>query len=195
MYCPKCATDVETTVRETTETYPVKGEEITIQARVRFCSICGEDIWDDELDAQNLLDAYAEYRRRHGLLQPSEIRATREKYGLSQVAFARVLGLGDKTIARYENGSIADLAQNNLIELAQQPSNFKLLLEKNQSKISPEDYCSALDALEKLRLVVIYGQQQAVMAYSQQQAYSFTEDKKLRYRIEFPLFWGDAKYA
>jgi DNA-binding XRE family transcriptional regulator len=33
----------------------------------------------------------------------AEIRATREKYGPSQTALARVLGFGDKTITRYEN--------------------------------------------------------------------------------------------
>lgn len=67
-----------------------------------------------------MLDAFAIYRQRHGLLQPEEIRRIREKYGLSQVAFAKVLGLGNKTVARYENGSIADMAQNNLIELMKQ---------------------------------------------------------------------------
>ena len=51
MYCPKCESDVETTVKEVLETYPVKGENITIKARVRFCSICGEDICDETLDA------------------------------------------------------------------------------------------------------------------------------------------------
>lgn len=184
MYCPKCAADVETTVREVTETYPVKGEEITIKAQVRSCGICGEDIWDETLDARNLLDAYDEYRRRHGLLQPSEIRAIREKYKLSQVAFARVLGLGDKTIARYENGSIADSALNNLIELIQQPTNFKELLEKNKHKIPREDYNSALAALEELRVVV---------TYSQQPTYSLAGNGKLKYSIVVK-YWGD-KYA
>ena len=65
MYCPKCESDVETTVKEVLETYPVKGENITIKARVRFCSICGEDIWDETLDAENLLNAYAEYLQEH----------------------------------------------------------------------------------------------------------------------------------
>jgi len=117
MYCPKCKAEVESTVREISETYPVKGEGITIKAQVRFCNVCGEDIWDDELDSKNLLNAYAEYRRKHGLLQPDEIREIRERLGLSQVAFARALGFGDKTIARFENGTIADQAHNNLITL------------------------------------------------------------------------------
>ena len=117
MYCPNCDSEVKSSVRVISETYPVKGEDITIEAHVRFCDCCGNDLWDENLDAQNLLDAFAEYRKRHNLLQPADIRATREKYGLSQTVFARVLGFGDKTITRYENGSIADAAQNNLIML------------------------------------------------------------------------------
>lgn len=148
MYCPICDREVESVVRVVSETYPVKGEEVTIDAHVRFCVHCDEELWDEELDAQNLLDAFAAYRRKHSLLQPAEIRATREKYGLSQTAFARVLGFGDKTITRYENGSIADAAQKNLIYLAQEPRNFKTLLEKNQDRISPADYEAAVSALE-----------------------------------------------
>jgi len=182
MYCPKCETEVRSTVREVSETYPVKGEDITINARVRSCDVCGEDIWDDEIDSENLLTAYAEYRRRHGLLQPDEIREIREKYRLSQVAFARVLGLGDKTIARYENGSIADMAQNNLIELMKYPSNFEKLIEKNKSKISEEDYKTAYAALETLRCRIFYGKAQV---------YSFPDTVKMEFDVD-KMYWGEA---
>lgn len=156
MYCPNCDFEVSSTVRTISETYPVKGEDITIDAHVRFCDCCGNDLWDEQLDTQNLLDAFAKYREKHDLMQPSDIRVTREKYGLSQTAFARILGLGDKTITRYENGSIADAAQNNLIMLVQQPSDFAQLLEKNKSKISPTDYETACAALEKLHICTAY---------------------------------------
>ncbi len=187
MYCPKCETEVESTVREVVETYPVRGEEITIKARVRFCAVCGEDIWDDKLDSENLLRAYAAYRAGHNLLQPDEIRAIREKYGLSQVAFARVLGLGDKTVARYENGSIADAAQNNLIELMRRPGNFEELLEKNKARITEEDYRTAREALDQLRCRVLYGKKK--------QVYSFSEKTDMEFSAGKNLYWGDVNYA
>lgn len=189
MYCPKCDTEVESTVREVTETYPVKGEEITIRAQVRFCAACGEDIWDEELDAKNLLTAYAQYRQKHGMLQPDEIRQIREKYGLSQVAFARVLGLGDKTIARYENGSIADMAQNNLIALMHSPGNFEELLEKSKAKISDDEYQRALAALEALRCRVVYG------GGRQRQVYSFPSVEAVEFPTSKARYWGDLNYA
>ena len=187
MYCPNCDSEVESSVHTIAETYPVKGENITVDARVRFCNCCGNDLWDEDLDAQNLLDAYAIYRRKHGLLQPTEIRVIREKYGLSQVAFARVLGFGDKTIARYENGSIADYAQNNLIDLVQHPSNFKKLLEKNKEKISEQDYENAQKSLETLRPQITYRTQKAPahLTFSNTSiVYSATQ-----------TYWGDLNYA
>lgn len=155
MFCPICNTETTSTIKSQEETYSVKGEHITINAQIRFCDCCGSDIWDDCLDEQNLLNAFAEYRKKHKLLSPGEIRAIREQYGVSQTAFARILGFGDKTITRYENGSIADAAQNNLIELSKKPNNFKSLLEKNREKISSSDYLAANAAIEKLHSQVI----------------------------------------
>lgn len=182
MFCPKCEADVETTVREIDETYTVKGEDITIKAKVRFCATCGEDIWDEELDSQNLLRAYTEYRARHGLLQPHEIRAIREKYKLSQAAFARVLGLGEKSVTRYENGSIADMAQNNLIALTRYPDVFQKLLELNQSKITKDDYNTAHSALDALRCRVVRGGK-IVFSYSDTTSMEFDTSKK--------RYWGE----
>lgn len=185
-YCPNCDAEVSTTVRTISETYPVKGEDITIDAHVRFCDCCGSDLWDEQLDSQNLLDAFAKYRERHDLLQPSDIRATREKYGLSQTAFARILGFGDKTITRYENGSIADAAQNNLILLVQQPSDFAYLLEKNKDKISSSDYCAAKNALEQLRIRFVY--------VDNKKTYTYSTSERIEYSMT-PKCWGDQNYA
>lgn len=182
MYCPICEHEVESVVRTVQETYPVKGEDIVINAQVRFCSCCHSDIWDNVLDAQNLLDAYSAYRTKHGLLHPEDIRATREKYNLSQTAFARILGLGDKTITRYENGSVPDAAPNNLIFLCQQPSIFENLLEKNKNKISATDYQNARTALEQRAKRIIYSKHREV--------YTFANSTTNQYG-----YWGDLNYA
>ena len=186
MYCPNCDSEVESTVRVISETYPVKGEDITIDAHVRVCNCCGTDLWDENLDEQNLLDAFAEYRKRHHLMQPADIRATREKYGLSQTAFAPILGFGDKTITRYENGSIADAAQNNLIYLVQQPSDFANLLEKNKDKISIADYHTARTSLDALRCKIVYPESK--------KAYTYSTNEGIKYSMK-PEYWGDQNYA
>src|ERR1035437_187354 len=132
IFCPVCREDHEYTIRNEKETYPVKNEPVTIDADVTYCSVCGEQILNQEIDDDNLKKAFRIYRDKHDLLQPEEIKRIREKYTLTQIAFAQILGLGEKTIARYESGSLQDSAPNNLIFLAKYPDAFKILLEKNK---------------------------------------------------------------
>ena len=138
-YCPICDAEREVQLEQQQETYPVKGEDTTIMATVCKCTVCGEEIMSIEFDDDNLRKAYLQYRLRHRLLTPDQIKKIREQYGVSQITFARILGVGDKTIARYENGSLQDEAINNLIMLAENPQNFLELLEKNAEKISQEE--------------------------------------------------------
>lgn len=117
-YCPVCNREQDILLIQKEETYPVKGEPTTINAIVCTCAHCGEEIMTEEYDDDNLRKAYAKYRTRHGLLQPEEIKAIRESYGVSQVAFARMVGENDNAIARYENGSLQTKAANDRIMLA-----------------------------------------------------------------------------
>jgi len=142
-------------VRKEMETYPVKGESITIEANVTYCDVCGEQIWDQELDDENLVKAFRIYREKHNLLQPEDIKNTREKYGLTQMAFAQILGLGDKTIARYEAGSIQDASPNTLIHLSKYPNVFKDMVEINKVRIPEALYQSVLERLSEFEPKVI----------------------------------------
>lgn len=67
-YCPVCEDMQEIELVEKEETYPVKGEPITIQATVCTCGQCGEELMSFKYDDDNLRKAYAEYRARHGIL-------------------------------------------------------------------------------------------------------------------------------
>ena len=52
-YCDTCEKEVETEVREITEEFEVKDEKITATIKIRICKICGEEVWDEELEKQN----------------------------------------------------------------------------------------------------------------------------------------------
>ena len=138
-YCTHCNKEVLLREEQHCETYPVKGEDTTIEATVLYCEECGTEVWLSEIDDKNLEKAYEVYRAKHGLMKPNDIQAMREKYGLSQVAFARVLGFGDKTIARYENGSLQDEAPNNLMLLVRNPDCFMELFQKNKGKLTSNE--------------------------------------------------------
>lgn len=155
MYCSECEEEREIEVRNESESYPVRGEETEIQAKVTYCKHCGEQIWNEEFEEENLKAAFSKYREKHELLQPEEIKAIREKYDLSQTLFAKILGLGEKTITRYENGSIQDAAQNNLIELSKYPDNFDKLLMMAKSRLLEQEYSKAKAGVDKYKPAVI----------------------------------------
>lgn len=162
MYCTNCKSEEKTALINKAEVYSVKGEDVSIEATVCVCKKCGNEIWNEEVDGANLRSAYCEYRKRHDLLQPDEIRKIRLMYGVSQTTFARILGFGDKTITRYENGSIQDAAQNNLITLMKNPQNFDELLEKSKSKLTQSEYRIAKEVLESMSVRIAYSKTSSI---------------------------------
>ena len=136
-FCPNCEEYTEATLGVEKEVYNVRGEPIEIEAEVAVCQKCGEKIFDEERDSRNLEKAYSHYREAHNLLSPDEIRTIREKYGLSQRALSRLLGWGEITIHRYENGAIQDNVHDSLLRLIENPQNMQKFLEANRNKLPP----------------------------------------------------------
>jgi HTH-type transcriptional regulator/antitoxin MqsA len=83
----------------------VNGEDVGVPSSLHMsCPKCGEIVLRFA-DARRLQqDAIAIYRQKHGLLSASEIKAIRERFGLTQGEFARLLHLGANTISRWEAG-------------------------------------------------------------------------------------------
>ena len=136
VFCTNCRSPVAATIEARMETFPVRGEDIEVETQVAVCPECGEDLSVDELDRLALEKAFDEYRLRHGLLSPEEVGQIRERYGLSQRAFALVLGWGEITVHRYEAGSLQDPAHDTQLRMAADPSNMALLLSTNGNRLT-----------------------------------------------------------
>ena len=149
-YCEECGKEVETKIITKKETYEIYGEQIEVNARILVCAECGEEFYCEELDNTTLVNTYNEYRRRHKLLLPEEIKQIREQYGLSQRGFSKLLNWGDKTICRYENGSIQDKAHNSLLLFLRKPENMRTYLTENEVSLDGKQKAKLLDAVEKL---------------------------------------------
>lgn len=115
-YCPNCNETKELAMIDKEETYPVRGEDITIDARVAVCETCGAEVFVREIDFENLEKAYRIYRDRHGIVSVDEIRSLRKKTGLSQREFAKRLGWSPATVNRYENGALPSPAHNAVLK-------------------------------------------------------------------------------
>ncbi len=150
-YCPKCEVERESDVEPRIESYPIRGEEIKIEANVLVCSLCGEDIFDKKLDAMNLQKVYATYRAKHGLLSPDDIREIRERYGLSQRGMSRFLGWGEITLHRYESGGLPDRVHNDLLQMISTHEGMSCYLQERGSNLPYEETAMVKEVLKSTR--------------------------------------------
>ena len=112
-HCNLCDKNVGAKYVIKPEKYMVKGKPIEVEAKICVCMFCHEEIFDPELDSENLRKAFAIYREKNILLTPEEITAIRESKGLTQEELTKTLGWEDKsTIARIEKGAIQEDWQN-----------------------------------------------------------------------------------
>jgi putative zinc finger/helix-turn-helix YgiT family protein len=137
LFCHVCDDYKAVDIVKRNEVYNVKDEKVEIEAEVCICKTCGEELFDKELDELNIERAFEKYRKKHGLLSPSEIKAIRETYRLSQRAFSKLLKWGEITMNRYEMGAIQDKAHNNTLILLKNPKNMIDILDNNIGVLSP----------------------------------------------------------
>lgn len=128
-----------TIVKEKRETYRVKGEDITVDANVKTCLDCGEELLDMELDTENLKKAYEKYRTKYGIVSADDIIALRKKYGLSQRAFALLIGCTQATIVRYEKGALPNKTYDSVIKFLSDPANMKAAVSQHRNELDSRE--------------------------------------------------------
>ena len=85
----------------------VRGHRVTIRDLLHgVCAGCGEEYFEGESLAKLDAEYSRQVRAAEGLLQPAEIRAIRESLGMTQARFEQLLGVGPKTVVRWESGTV-----------------------------------------------------------------------------------------
>jgi HTH-type transcriptional regulator/antitoxin MqsA len=112
--CPECGTGIKE--KRGKLKLPVNGEEIAVSDAAHLsCPKCHEVVLRFN-DARRLRQRALEiYRAKYGLLTADEIRAIRERHGLTQAEMARLLRLGGNTISRWEAGRNVQTASMDML--------------------------------------------------------------------------------
>lgn len=136
--CPNCEKETELELVRRLEDVNVRGEAIKVEVTYYKCENCGEEFEDPHSDEDPLDKAYREYRRRHGMMQPEEVRDFRKRFGLTQNEMSRLLGWGGATLSRYENGALQDETHEKALHLAMDPRNLLKLIEESPDALPKE---------------------------------------------------------
>ena len=149
--CPFCLEEHELDVKVETETTVFKGETVAYDAETLYCSVCDEYFEDEDIMNSNDIRMKDAYREKIGLLKSSDIVSIRERYGISQSDFCKLLGCGGKTITRYESHQVQDKAHDLILrKISDDPGWYMELLIESHDKISEKAYAKYLDIVSKL---------------------------------------------
>jgi putative zinc finger/helix-turn-helix YgiT family protein len=150
-FCPECEAVCQFHVETRPETLAVRGAPITVVADVVVCDQCGQTIENEALDASTLAQAFQAYRQRHNIPDPDQIRDLRERYGLSQRAFTRLLGWGDMTIHRYESGALPDSVHSDVLTMLRDDVQMSRYIHIHEDRLTPLDRRRVEDAINARR--------------------------------------------
>lgn len=136
--CARCAASGVTTIlHEDSFQYGSGETAVTLHATVpvRKCAAC--DFTYIDYEGQRIRDEAV--RRHHGFLTAGEIRAIRARHAVSRTAFARITGLEEATLRRWEQGVLMpNRADDNYLRLLEFPEN----LERLRGKETREGDCN-----------------------------------------------------
>lgn len=90
----------------------------TVDDEFMRCESCGDEAYlPGQMKATHDRAAHV-IREREKLVSPERVRAIRERYGITQSQLERLLGVGPKTVVRWERGSvIPSAAMNTLLKI------------------------------------------------------------------------------
>ena len=102
----------------------------------------GEQFEDDAFSELNYNQLVNQYRAKYSIPFPEQIIAIREKYDISATKMSDILGFGTNSYRQYESGEIPSQSNARLIQLAEDPHEFKKLV----------DLCSSLESKTRVKL-------------------------------------------
>jgi putative zinc finger/helix-turn-helix YgiT family protein len=122
--CPVCGANELELARERRQVTADDGTSLEFGDEFTRCRKCGVDHYTRDQSLASSRARASVLRAHEGLLSPQEIRAIRDRMGYTQAQLEQVLGVGRKTVVRWENGTVRQsrLADRFLRTLAAHPN-------------------------------------------------------------------------
>lgn len=134
-----------------------RGQQGTVTLLFAKCDTCGSEITRETEGRANKRAVIAFRKAIDGLLTGAEIRAIREKYGVTQAQAARLFGGGPVAFSKYENDDVAHAeSMDNLLRLVRRREDTfrELVEEKGMAAELPTRPTTRVRQVEVKRLCV-----------------------------------------
>lgn len=131
----------------TTEIKEFRKEEFCVHVRYYVCEDTCEQFTTTEQDTLQFNDLYAQYRIKHGIPFPDEIKAIRQGYGLNYSQISRILGFGANQYAKYEGGEVPSESNGKMIAAIKNKDVLVELLKSCKTAFQPSEYDKVLTSI------------------------------------------------
>lgn len=128
-------TGKEMSVVKERRTMRFRKDEFTVLFHSYRCQDTGEQFEDDTFAQLNYNQLVNQYRVKYNIPFPEQIISIRNKYNLSAAKMSEILGFGTNGYRQYEGGEVPNQSNAKLIQLADDPHEFKKLV----------NYCTTID--------------------------------------------------
>lgn len=122
-------TGKEISVQKEWRTMNFRKEEFKVLFHSYKCDETGKQFEDDGFVQLNYNQLVNQYREKYSIPFPEQIIAIREKYDTSASRMAEILGLGTNSYRQYESGEVPNQSNARLIQIADDPHEFKKLVD------------------------------------------------------------------
>ena len=139
--CADCGSAISTSWHTHTFRYGTgeSAADLTVRLPVRRCDSCDFDY----LDFEGERIEHEAVCHHLGVLTPAEIRAVRKRHCLSRAAFAKITGIGETSLSRWESGiDVQDPANDRYLRLLVHPSVLALLQDMDGAVSLPAQAAS-----------------------------------------------------
>ena len=130
------------------EEHEFRKETYSVHVRYYVCEDTGERFTTTEQDELLFNDLYSQYRVKHGIPFPEEIRDIRLHYGLNYSQIIRIIGFGVNQYAQYENGRIPSESNGKMILAIQKKEVMLGLLEASKAEFESVEYCKIYETVK-----------------------------------------------
>ncbi len=147
-------TNREMSICKEWRTMKFRKEDFAVLFHFYKCEDTGEQFEDEDLANLNYNQLVNQFREKYAIPFPDQIVAIRAKYGVSASRMSEILGLGINVYRQYESGEVPSQSNARLIQLIDDPHEFRKLLNLNNiiDSKSKEKLGHLLDTiLEKMR--------------------------------------------
>jgi uncharacterized phage-associated protein/DNA-binding transcriptional regulator YiaG len=135
-------TGKEMSIQKEWRTMNFRKDEFKVLFHSFKCDETCEQFEDEAFSQLNYNQLVNQYRAKYSIPFPEQIIAIREKYDTSAAKMSEILGFGTNSYRHYEGGEVPSQSNARLIQLAEDPHEFKKLV----------DLCNSIETKAKEKL-------------------------------------------